>query len=194
MKKKIFIAFLIIFLIVCVLCVVLKIYYMNKEKEEIIRILEDNIAFQVFVDNSYDHIDKIEKQISEINGIKSFKLHSKEEALEEMKERLESNSYLLEGYEGENNIFPNSFIIKIEISNLDDIENIDNIEKELLDIEGIENINSNYDSWVNVYKDYGIDGLRQYLEMMNIAAEGDSEKLEEYLEQNEEAEDLMKYK
>ena len=29
--------------------------------------------------------------------------------------------------------------------------------------------------------------------MMNIAAEGDSEKLEEYLEQNEEAEDLMKY-
>ena len=193
MKKKIFIAFLIIFLIVCVLFVVLKIYYMNKEKEEIIRILEDNIAFQVFVDNSYDDIDKIEKQISDKNGIKSFKLHSKEEALEEMKERLESNSYLLEGYEGENNIFPNSFIIKIEISNLDDIENIDNIEKELLDIEGIENINSNYDSWVNVYKDYGIDGLRQYLEMMNIVAEGDSEKLEEYLEQNEEAEDLMKY-
>ena len=38
MKKKIFIAFLIIFLIVCVLCVVLKIYYMNKEKDRAIYI------------------------------------------------------------------------------------------------------------------------------------------------------------
>ena len=193
MKKKIFISFLVIFLIVCVLCVVFKIYYMNKEKEEIIRILENNIAFQVYVDNAYDDIDKIEKQISEINGIKSIEFHSKEHVLEEMKKTLGADGDLLDVYEGENNIFPNSFIIKIEISNLDDIENIDNIEKELLDIEGIDDINSNYDSWVNVYEDYGIDGLRQYLEIMDIIAEKDFEKLEEYLEQNEEAEELLRY-
>lgn len=193
MKKKIFISFLVIFLIICILCIILKLYYMNKEKEEIIEILEDNIAFQVYVDNAYDDIDKIEKQISEINGIKSIEFHSKEQVLEEMKKTLGADGDLLDVYEGENNIFPNSFIIKIEISNLDDIENIDNIEKELLDIEGIDDINSNYDSWVNVYEDYGIDGLRQYLDMLNIASEGDSEKLEEYFEQNEDAEELLRY-
>ena len=193
MKKKVFISFLVIFLIICILCIILKLYYMNKEKEEIIEILEDNIAFQVYVDNAYDDIDKIEKQISEINGIKSIEFHSKEQVLEEMKKTLGADGDLLDVYEGENNIFPNSFIIKIEISNLDDIENIDNIEKELLDIEGIDDINSNYDSWVNVYEDYGIDGLRQYLDMLNIASEGDSEKLEEYFEQNEDAEELLRY-
>lgn len=193
MKKKIFISFLVIFLIICILCIILKLYYMNKEKEEIIEILEDNITFQVYVDNAYDDIDKIEKQISEINGIKSIEFHSKEQVLEEMKKTLGADGDLLDVYEGENNIFPNSFIIKIEISNLDDIENIDNIEKELLDIEGIDDINSNYDSWVNVYEDYGIDGLRQYLDMLNIASEGDSEKLEEYFEQNEDAEELLRY-
>lgn len=193
MKKKIFISFLVIFLIICILCIILKLYYMNKEKEEIIEILEDNIAFQVYVDNAYDDIDKIEKQISEINGIKSIEFHSKEQVLEEMKKTLGADGDLLDVYEGENNIFPNSFIIKIEISNLDDIENIDNIEKELLDIEGIDDINSNYDSWVNVYENYGIDGLRQYLDMLNIASEGDSEKLEEYFEQNEDAEELLRY-
>ena len=192
-KRKIFISFLVIFLIICILCIILKLYYMNKEKEEIIEILEDNIAFQVYVDNAYDDIDKIEKQISEINGIKSIEFHSKEQVLEEMKKTLGADGDLLDVYEGENNIFPNSFIIKIEISNLDDIENIDNIEKELLDIEGIDDINSNYDSWVNVYEDYGIDGLRQYLDMLNIASEGDSEKLEEYFEQNEDAEELLRY-
>ena len=193
MKKKIFISILVIFLIICILCIILKLYYMNKEKEEIIEILEDNITFQVYVDNAYDDIDKIEKQISEINGIKSIEFHSKEQVLEEMKKTLGADGDLLDVYEGENNIFPNSFIIKIEISNLDDIENIDNIEKELLDIEGIDDINSNYDSWVNVYEDYGIDGLRQYLDMLNIASEGDSEKLEEYFEQNEDAEELLRY-
>ena len=193
MKKKIFISFLVIFLIICILCIILKLYYMNKEKEEIIEILEDNITFQVYVDNAYDDIDKIEKQISEINGIKSIEFHSKEQVLEEMKKTLGADGDLLDVYEGENNIFPNSFIIKIEISNLDDIENIEDIEKELLDIEGIDDINSNYDSWVNVYEDYGIDGLRQYLDMLNIASEGDSEKLEEYFEQNEDAEELLRY-
>ena len=193
MKKKIFISFLVIFLIICILCIILKLYYMNKEKEEIIEILEDNIAFQVYVDNAYDDIDKIEKQISEINGIKSIEFHSKEQVLEEMKKTLGADGDLLDIYEGENNIFPSEFIIKIEISNLDDIENIDNIEKELLDIEGIDDINSNYDLWVNVYENYGIDGLRQYLDMLNIASEGDSEKLEEYFEQNEDAEELLRY-
>lgn len=193
MKKKIFISFLVIFLIVCVLCVVFKIYYMNKEKEEIIRILENNIAFQVYVDNAYDDIDKIEKQISEINGIKSIEFHSKEQVLEEMKKTLGADGDLLDIYEGENNIFPSEFIIKIEINDLEDIEKVENIEEELLNIKGIKKINSNYKSMIYIYEDYGIAGLRQYLEIMDIIAEKDFEKLEEYLEQNEEAEELLRY-
>lgn len=193
MKKKIFISFLVIFLIVCVLCVVFKIYYMNKEKEKIIRILENNIAFQVYVDNAYDDIDKIEKQISEINGIKSIEFHSKEQVLEEMKKTLGADGDLLDIYEGENNIFPSEFIIKIEINDLEDIEKVENIEEELLNIKGIKKINSNYKSMIYIYEDYGIAGLRQYLEIMDIIAEKDFEKLEEYLEQNEEAEELLRY-
>ena len=193
MKKKIFISFLVIFLIICILCIILKLYYMNKEKEEIIEILEDNIAFQVYVDNAYDDIDKIEKQISEINGIKSIEFHSKEQVLEEMKKTLGADGDLLDIYEGENNIFPSEFIIKIEINDLEDIEKVENIEEELLNIKGIKKINSNYKSMIYIYEDYGIAGLRQYLEIMDIIAEKDFEKLEEYLEQNEEAEELLRY-
>lgn len=193
MKKKVFISFLVIFLIICILCIILKLYYMNKEKEEIIEILEDNIAFQVYVDNAYDDIDKIEKQISEINGIKSIEFHSKEQVLEEMKKTLGADGDLLDIYEGENNIFPSEFIIKIEINDLEDIEKVENIEEELLNIKGIKKINSNYKSMIYIYEDYGIAGLRQYLEIMDIIAEKDFEKLEEYLEQNEEAEELLRY-
>ena len=193
MKKKIFISFLVIFLIICILCIILKLYYMNKEKEEIIEILEDNITFQVYVDNAYDDIDKIEKQISEINGIKSIEFHSKEQVLEEMKKTLGADGDLLDIYEGENNIFPSEFIIKIEINDLEDIEKVENIEEELLNIKGIKKINSNYKSMIYIYEDYGIAGLRQYLEIMDIIAEKDFEKLEEYLEQNEEAEELLRY-
>ena len=193
MKKKIFISFLVIFLIICILCIILKLYYMNKEKEEIIRIFEDNIAFQIYVDNAYDDIDKIEKQISEINGIKSIEFHSKEQVLEEMKKTLGADGDLLDIYEGDNNIFPSEFIIKIEINDLEDIEKVEDIEEELLNIKGIKKINSNYKSMIYIYEDYGIAGLRQYLEIMDIIAEKDFEKLEEYLEQNEEAEELLRY-
>lgn len=193
MKKKIIITLIVIFLIICVVLVAAKVIKKMQKEREIIEIFEENIFFRVFVDNSYSDVDKIEKKILRINGIKDIEFHSKEQALEEMKERLDSEAYLLEQYEGENNILPNSFNIKIELNNLDEIENIKNIEEELSKIDGVNNVTSNYESYINIYYEFGIDGLRKYVELMNIVSEGDSEKVDEYLEQNEGAENLLKY-
>lgn len=193
MKKKILIILIVIFLVICVVLVATKIIKEKQKEREIIEIFEENILFRVFVDNSYSDVDKTEKKISEINGIKDIEFHSKEQALEEMKERLDSEAYILEQYEGENNILPNSFNIKIELNNLDEIENIKNIEEELSKIDGVKNVTSNYESYVNIYYEFGVEGLRKYVELMNIVSEGNSEKVDEYLKQNEGVENLLEY-
>ena len=71
---------------------------------------------QVFVYNyaTQEQIDRIEENIRLIDGVSSIEFISKDEALNLMEERFKDNQNILKGMEGENNIFPASFIVKIE--------------------------------------------------------------------------------
>lgn len=79
---------------------------------------------QVFVFNeiSDSELEDLKKVICQIDGVDSATIYTKEDALIEMKDRLKNNQNLLEDFEGENNVFPNSIIVKI--SKLQEIENI----------------------------------------------------------------------
>ena len=57
--------------------------------------------------------DKFEEEIKALDGVNKVTYKNKQQALESMKERMPGNSDLWAGYEGENNIFPASFIVTL---------------------------------------------------------------------------------
>ncbi|MGI6706216.1 MAG: permease-like cell division protein FtsX [Clostridia bacterium] len=63
---------------------------------------------------SYETLTDLEDEFKAWEGVSQVTFVSKEEALEEMKEDMGQNKALLEGYTGENNPLPCSFIIRAE--------------------------------------------------------------------------------
>lgn len=57
--------------------------------------------------------DRFETEIKSLDGVNTVTYKNKQQALESMKERMPGNSDLWAGYEGENNIFPASFIVTL---------------------------------------------------------------------------------
>ena len=78
--------------------------------------VQKNQGIEVFIENSAtdEQINFLEEQIKSLDYINTVVFKSKQEALDLMKENLKDNQELLEGYEGKNNIFPASFIVKIK--------------------------------------------------------------------------------
>lgn len=69
---------------------------------------------------------QLETEIKALEGVNTVVFKSKQEALEDMKSRFKSNQELMTGYEGENNIFPASFVVT-----LTDLERLDEIQTEI---------------------------------------------------------------
>ncbi len=69
---------------------------------------------------------KLETEIKALEGVNTVVFKNKQEALEDMKSRFKENQELMTGYEGENNIFPASFVVT-----LTDLEKLDEIQKEI---------------------------------------------------------------
>lgn len=93
-------------------------------------------GIEVFIKNEAtdEQISVLEEQIKNLDGINTVTFKSKQEALDSMKENLKDNQELLEGYEGENNIFPASFIVTLtDLSLATDVEarigTMDNVKK-----------------------------------------------------------------
>lgn len=82
---------------------------------------------------------EIEKIIKEKDNKAEIIYHSKEEALEQMKEKLKDKSYLLNQYE-ENNIFPASYTIKVNL------KVVKSIKESLEKISGVRKISSYIES------------------------------------------------
>lgn len=140
-KKNIFITILtiLIFLIVLISIPVFINYYNISRGMEIF--LNDDIS-----DEQLENIKNIIMEQTKENA--EIKYKSKAEAFEEFKNRLKTdNTNALDGYEGEKDIFPASFIVKVKYPN--DVEIID---KKLKDIEGIKKIT--YISERNLYIPY----------------------------------------
>jgi len=99
--------------------------------------VEETQGIQVFIKNETtdEQVKELESKIKEINGVNTENLEfiSKEDALNQMKERFGDKSYLLEGY-AENNIFPASYIVTLNDLTLSkkvqsELEKIDNVKE-----------------------------------------------------------------
>lgn len=99
----------------------------------------DHTTIEIFMneDISEEGIENIRNQIENQSEDVQITYVSPEENLEKMKERFKENQELLVGYNDENNIFPPSFIIKTKT-----IQDMEKIEKNLEDVEGIKMISS----------------------------------------------------
>ena len=77
--------------------------------------VESEQGIQVFIKNeaTQEQIEELGKKIDAINGVNTVEFISKDQALEQMKERFEERQDLLEGYEGENNIFTASYLVTL---------------------------------------------------------------------------------
>ncbi len=85
-------------------------------------------GMQVFIWDETTEAQKtdFEKEIKALDGVNTVVFKNKQEALEDMKSRFKDNQELMAGYEGENNIFPASFVVT-----LTNLERTDEIQKEI---------------------------------------------------------------
>ena len=130
LKRKKFL--IVIFSICIVLLVVLHII-------AFICYYHDHTTIEIFMnkDISEEQMTNIQNQIKNQAEDVEITYVSSEEQLEKMKQRFEDNQDLLVGYEGENNIFSPSFIIKTKT-----IQGMEKIEESLETVEGIKKISS----------------------------------------------------
>ncbi len=77
--------------------------------------VESEQGIQVFIKNeaTQEQIEELGKKIDAINGVNTVEFISKDQALEQMKKRFEERQDLLDGYEGENNIFTASYLVTL---------------------------------------------------------------------------------
>ena len=80
--------------------------------------VESAQGIQVFINNdaTQEQMDTLGEQIRALDGVSTVEFVSKEQALEQMKERFGEQQDLLDGYE-ENNIFPaSSFVTMTDLT------------------------------------------------------------------------------
>ena len=101
-----------------------------------IKQVEANQGLQVFMNEKAtdDEIMTLERQLRQIDGISSLEFISKEDALQQMKNRFGEDATLLEGYPAD--IFPVSYVIKID--DLNKSEDIQSQVKALPLVDSIE--------------------------------------------------------
>lgn len=85
-------------------------------------------GMQVFIwdETTEEQKTELESEIKALDGVNTVVFKNKQEALEDMKSRFKNNQELMAGYEGENNIFPASFVVT-----LTNLEKTDEIQKEI---------------------------------------------------------------
>ena len=105
--------------------------------------VQKNQGIEVFIENEAtdEQISELESEIKSLDGINTVTFKSKQEALDLMKENLKDNQDLLEGYEGENNIFPASFIVT-----LTDLSLATEVEAKIDSMDYVKKITSNNDT------------------------------------------------
>ncbi len=105
--------------------------------------VQQSQGIEVFIENETtdEKITELEGKIKALDGINTVTFKSKQEALDSMKENLKDKQELLEGYEGENNIFPASFIVT-----LTDLSLATELEAKIAAMENVKKITSNNDT------------------------------------------------
>ncbi len=100
--------------------------------------VESEQGIQVFINNdaTQKQIEEIKEKIMALDGVSTADFISKEQALNQMKERFGDKKDLLAGYE-ENNIFPASYVVT-----LTDLTKSKEVQDQILTFENIKKITS----------------------------------------------------
>jgi len=91
---------------------------------------EQGIRAFAIQDATDEQIDEARRQISNIDGVDTATIITKQEALDEMKAKFEKHPELMETYEGDNNIFPVSILVR-----LSDLEKNAEVQEKILNIQ-----------------------------------------------------------
>lgn len=125
-------------MIMCATMIIFGVFLILGENiNHFVKNVEESQGIQVFAkDEATDEqIKVLGEEIAKIQGVNKTQFKSKEDALNQMKENLgDENESLLEGYEGENNIFTASYVVTLTDLNLnqqvqDEIMKLDNVKK-----------------------------------------------------------------
>ena len=191
MKKKYIIILLIILLVGILVFVSLKAIKNKSKKDELeaVQIFENIAALQVFVENSNENINDIQENLENLEYVKNVKLISNEDALNNLKNEMNSN--ILDDFSSD--IFPNSFIVTFDINSVEDFEKIKTLEDNIASIDGVRDIAaSGCNEIIEVYKKTGIKGLKEYNKLMTIMHEQGINGVNNYLEEHKETKALLK--
>ena len=123
-------------MIMCATMIIFGIFFIIGENVNyFVAEIESAQGIQVYINNDATDTEtkEIGEKIRDINGVNTVEYVSKEDALNQMKEKFKEKEYLLEGYE-QNNIFPASYVVTLTDLNLSsqvqsEISEIDNIKK-----------------------------------------------------------------
>lgn len=180
MNKKVIIFVIVLIVLIVIACVTGIIIKKNNKneaeeririkREKIVEYLKANVGIKVYFnkDSSEETISEFIEEIGNVEGIVEIKRISKEEALEELKEKFENNKEIIDEYSAE--VLPESIVIKIK-----DESNYAQIEEQII------KINSNYDcieemsngyynleNNQNRYDDYNEEELQRVMDFYDI--------------------------
>lgn len=90
-------------------------FIIGENINHIMKTIEEEQGMQVFIIEEADskEVQEVRDMISSIDGVASATIYTKQDALDEMKVKLKDNQEVLAGYDGDNNIFPDSVIVKL---------------------------------------------------------------------------------
>ena len=123
-------------MIMCATMIIFGIFFIIGENiNYFVAEIESAQGIQVYINNDAtdEEIQEIGTKIRALDGVNTVDFVSKEDALNQMKEKFKEKEYLLEGYE-ENNIFPASYVVTLTDLTLSsqvqgEINQLDNIKK-----------------------------------------------------------------
>lgn len=193
MKKKYLLLLLVVIIIIGIILISVKIINSKKENSELeaVQIFEKRAAISVDVDNSHENIDEIQKSIQNMKYVKEVTKITKEDKLEEFKNKFVDSDFSVD--EGLFSDIPTSFIIKFDINSVNDFDGIEIIENNLMNINGIEKVESDgCNEIIKVYKTTGIKGLREYDKIYSVIDEQGIEGVTKYLDEHPEIRELLK--
>lgn len=126
-------------MIMCATMLIFGLFFIIGENiDHIMTNIEEAQGIQAFINNeaTEEQIQAIGDQIKQLDGVNTVQYVSKEDALNQMKDKFKDRKYLLDGY-AENNIFPASYVVT-----LTDLTKSSQVQEAIMQIENIKKITS----------------------------------------------------
>ena len=193
MKKKYILFLLVVLLIGCLILVSAKVINDKRKNNELeaVQIFEKRATVNVTVEDSYENIDEIQKNIQNMKFVKNVIMVSKEDKVEDLKNKFDNN----ELFDNEDLFkgIPVSFSIQFDINSADDFEEIKTIEDNLININGIDKVEADgCKEIIKIYETIGIKGLKEYDKIYTIMDEQGVNGVTTYLDEHPNTRELLK--